>query len=413
MAPRRRRLLDAGGTLAPGARRAPGRRVRAPWWRGRGVLRSHPIPASAPGSARGGRTLRTTRTYQLDDLAAIAGVPTETVSTWESRGYLGDVPLNGDGGPHYGFAQAERCVELGGRAIPRRICVVNQKGGVGKTTTVFTLAAALSDLGRRVLCVDLDAQANLTSSFGFDPDLLDLTAADLFTREEVEAADVILETGIEGVHAIPADIKLVAVETRIHEMMMREYILQTKLEALFDRYHVILFDCPPNLSRITINAMVASLEVVVPIETQSYSIKAISDLTNTFALLKEKMHHDLKLWLLPTKVDRRMRLANDILDALEKSFRGRILDPIQVDSNLVRAPLLCEPVVHAYPASRSSVEYGRLARFLTLPDEEREGWMGLTLRERENLFAEGATTPAADPESAYEETDTEGLSATG
>ena len=159
--------------------------------------------------------------------------------------------------------------------------------------------------------------------------------------------------------------------------------------------------------------MVASLEVVVPIETQSYSIKAISDLTNTFALLKEKMHHDLKLWLLPTKVDRRMRLANDILDALEESFRGRILDPIQVDSNLVRAPLLCEPVVHAYPASRASVEYGRLARFLTLPDEEREGWMALTLREREALFAEGATTPTADLGSAFGESGSAGLSATG
>jgi chromosome partitioning protein len=344
----------------------------------------------------------------LEDLAAIAGVPPETVASWEGRGYLGDVPTGEDGAPHYGFEQAERCVELGGRVIPRRICVVNQKGGVGKTTTVFTLAAALAELGRRVLCVDLDAQANLTSSFGFDPDRLHLTAADLFTREEVEAADVILETGIEGVHAIPADIKLVAVETRIHEMMMREYILQTKLEGLFDRYHVILFDCPPNLSRVTINAMVASLEVLVPIETQSYSIKAISDLTNTFALLKEKMRHDLRTWLLPTKVDRRLRLANDILDAVEETFPGRILDPIQVDSNLVRAPLVCEPITHVYPTSRAAIEYGRLARFLTLPDEQRERWMSLTLREREALFADGATTPALDVEPPAG-----GLSATG
>jgi chromosome partitioning protein len=277
-------------------------------------------------------------------------------------------------------------VELGGQVIPRRICVVNQKGGVGKTTTVFTLAAALADIGRRVLAVDLDAQANLTSSFGFDPDLLDLTSADLLTEDEVEAADVILETNLEGVHAIPADIKLCAVETRIHEMMMREWILHTKLEPLFDRYHVILFDCPPNLSRITINALVASQEVIVPIETQSYSIKAISDLTNTFGVLKEKMKHDLRVWLLPTKVDRRLKLACDILDALEETFHGRILDPIQVDSNLVRAPLVCEPVTRAYPTSRSSREYARLARFLTLPDAERDRWMDLTLDERAARF---------------------------
>ncbi len=340
------------------------------------------------------------RRFTLAELADIAGVPEDTVSTWERRGYLGEITKDEKGDARYGFTDAERCVELGGRAIPRRISVVNQKGGVGKTTTVFTLAAALSDLGRRVLAIDLDAQANLTSSFGFDPDTLDLTSADLLLREEVEAADVIVETGLEGVHAIPADIKLCNVETRIHEMMMREYILHTKLEGLFDRYHVILFDCPPNLSRITVNALVASQEVVVPIETQSYSIKAISDLTNTFTVLREKMQHELKVWLLPTKVDRRMRLAGEILDALEDAFRGRILDPIQVDSNLVRAPLLCEPVTRAFPTSRSAVEYRRLARFLTLPDAERERWMRLTLRERSALFDEGATTPGLDLDEA-------------
>jgi chromosome partitioning protein len=330
------------------------------------------------------------KTYTLEELAQIAGVPEETVRAWQQRGDLGD---RGRGEAGYGFAAAERCVELGGKAVPRRICVVNQKGGVGKTTTAFTLAAALADLGRRVLCVDLDAQANLTSSFGFDPDAIDLTSADLLVEDDVEAADVILETGIEGVHLVPADIKLFAVETRIHDKMMREYILQTKLEGLFDRYHVILYDCPPNLSRITINALVASQEVVVPVETQSYSIKAISDLTNTFTLLKSKMQHELKVWLLPTKVDRRLRLASDILGALEETFRGRLLDPIQVDPNLVKAPLLCEPVTRAFPGTRAALEYGRLARFLTLPDAERERWMALSLSERQALV-EG--TPAVN-----------------
>jgi chromosome partitioning protein len=359
------------------------------------------------------------RTYTLDELAAIAGVPPETVRTWETRGYLGEVERDEAGEARYGFSEAERCVELGGRVIPRRICIVNQKGGVGKTTTAFTLAAALAELGRRVLCVDLDAQANLTSSFGLDPDVLDLSSADLLTEDDVEAADVILETGVEGVHLVPADIKLFAVETRIHDKMMREYILRTKLESLFDRYHAILYDCPPNLSRVTINALVASQDVVVPVETQSYSIKAISDLTNTFALLKEKMQHDLKVWLLPTKVDRRMRLAGDILDALEETFGGRILDPIQVDSNLIRAPLLCEPVTSAFPGSRSAREYGRLARFIVLPDEERERWLALTLAERRSLFererngeAPGRAPARGGPDTSAEGGAEEGLSAT-
>jgi chromosome partitioning protein len=335
------------------------------------------------------------KTYSLEELAAIAGVESAQVRQWEKDGFLGDVGREDEGDGRwrsvYGFEQAERCVELGGRGIPRRICIVNQKGGVGKTTTALTVAAALADLGRRVLAVDLDAQANLTTSFGFDPDAIELTSADLLTEEHVMAEDVILETAIEGIHAIPGDIKLCAVETRIQDTMMRERILASKLESLFDRYHAVVYDCPPNLSRITINALVASQEVIVPVETQSYSIKAISDLTNTFALLKAKMHHDLTVWILPTKVDRRMKLAGDILDALDEAFRGRILDPIHVDSNLIRAPLLCEPVTRAFPHSRASLEYARLARFLVLPDAERQQWMDLPLATRRKVIerAEG------------------------
>lgn len=322
------------------------------------------------------------KTYTLAELAGLAGVAQGRVRAWEAQGLLGEVTADPQGRPRYGFAQAERCVELGGRGQPRRLCVVNQKGGVGKTTTVFSLAAALADLGRRVLAIDLDAQANLTSSFGFDPDLIGQTSEDLLVREQVQAQDVILETAVEGVHAIPADIKLCNVETKIQDVFLREMILHNKLAPLYDRYHVVLFDCPPNLSRITINALMASQEVLVPIETQSYSIKAISDLTNTFALLKEKMRHDLKVWLLPTKVDRRITLASEILDAIEEAFPGRVLDPIHLDPAVMRAPLLCEPVTRAFPGSRAAREYGRLAAFVTAPDVARERWMALSLAQR-------------------------------
>ncbi len=107
-----------------------------------------------------------------------------------------------------------------------------------------------------------------------------------------------------------------------------------------------------------------------------------------------------------------MKLAREILDALEASFHGRMLDPIQVDSSLIRAPLLCQPVTTAFPGSRAAIEYGRLARFLTLPDAERDQWMGLRLDERRALFEDGATTPAVDPEPVEEEAP-EGLSAAG
>ena len=328
--------------------------------------------------------------FLLEELAGLAGVAPRQVEVWEADGLLGEVPRDAQRRPAYGFEQAERCVELGGRGLQRRLCVVNQKGGVGKTTTAFTLAAALADLGRRVLCIDLDAQANLTTSFGLDPDALERTSADLLTEDGVGPEDVILETNLEGVHCIPADIKLVNVEARIQDEIQRERILDRKLSPLYDRYHFLVFDCPPNLSRVTINALCASEEVVVPIETQSYSIKAISDLANTFTLLKRKMAHDLKVWLLPTKVDRSIKVASDILDALDEAFRGRLLDPIHDDPTLMRAPLLCEPVTRAYPHAPSALEYARLGRFFTLQDAEREQWMGLTLAERRQIIEKAA-----------------------
>ena len=349
---------------------------------------SHQPPSSSqPGASHeGGVSPIAPKRFVLEELAALAGVAPSQVRAWEAEGYLGEFSRDGSGDPIYGFEQAERCVELGGRGIQRRICVVNQKGGVGKTTSAFTLAAALADVGRRVLAIDLDAQANLTTSFGFDPNTLDCTSADLLTDESVHPEHVILETGIEGVHAIPADITLVNVEARIQDEFMRERILDRKLQPLYDRYHFIIFDCPPNLSRVTINALCASDEVIVPIETQSYSIKAIADLTNTFTLLKRKMGHELTVWLLPTKVDRSVKIASDILDALDEAFRGRLLDPIHNDPNLIRAPLLCEPVTRAYPESTSALEYARLARFFTLKEAERAQWMQLTLAERRRVI---------------------------
>jgi len=312
------------------------------------------------------------KAYSLAELAELAGVTREAVSSWDTEGRLGDPPRDEGGRRVYGFEQAERAVALGGRAVRRRISVVNQKGGVGKTTSVFSLSAAFAERGRRVLVVDLDAQANLTSSFGYDPDTLDKTSEDLLTDERVRPEDVILETAIEGVHLVPADIRLCRVDVKIHETFMRELILQNKLRHLFQHYHVILFDCPPNLSKVTINALMASDEVLVPVETQSYSIKALSDLTNTFSLIRQKMNHALRVWILPTKVDRTSALANEFLVALERAFGERLLPSVSVDPEIVKAPMFYEPVTRAFPSSRAAQEYARLARFLLLPDAERD-----------------------------------------
>lgn len=255
-------------------------------------------------------------------------------------------------------------VQMGGvpriQAMSKRISIVNQKGGVGKTTTVFNLGACLAERSYRVLLVDLDAQANLTVSFGLNPDEIELTSNNLLTEEHIKVVDVIRETGFENLHVVPADIRLAGAELKMKEMIMKEKVLEGKIAPVVRSYEFILFDCPPNLSTITINALVASSEAIIPIETQTYSLKAMDDLTNTFNLLKEKMGHKLRTYVLPTKIDRRVKLSMKILGMLDENFGNKLLNPIQTDANIARGPLIKRPLVYSFPNSRSTLCYQKV-----------------------------------------------------
>ncbi len=306
------------------------------------------------------------RTFTAGRLAEIAGVTRDHISQLENDGVL--APARGERNQRLFTADdVSRVLDLTGRRVRKGISVVNQKGGVGKTTTVFNLAGALVLEGRRVLAVDLDAQASLTVSFGLDPSSYARTSHDLLTDDNTSAADVIAATGVDGLDIIPADIRLASADVLLREMIMRERILSTKLEKIADRYDVILFDCPPNLSTITINALVASTEAVVPMETQFYSIKAVDDLTRTFNLLAARMNHHLAVWMLPTKIDLRIKLTKEFLIGMEANFKDRMLTSIRTDANLAKAPMVKEPAVFSFPASRGSRDYRRIARELLAP----------------------------------------------
>jgi chromosome partitioning protein len=283
-----------------------------------------------------------------------------------------------------------KALEITGRNVHRRIAVVNQKGGVGKTTTVFNLAAALEMEGRRVLVIDLDAQASLTVSFGLEPDGYEKTAHDLLVDDETSIEATIAKTAWEGIDVVPADIRLASTDVILREMIMRERILATKLEPVMGSYDFVLFDCPPNLSTITINALVASTTAIVPMETQFYSIKAVDDLSRTFRLLTTRMRHEIDVWMLPMKIDRRVKMCMEFLGKMEESFAGRLLTPIRTDANIMKAPLAGEPAVYAFPSSRGSKDYRRVARELieaNAPRTERE-----TREEAEARSTEGAVS---------------------
>ncbi len=300
-------------------------------------------------------------TFTAGRVRQIAGVTREQILSWESEGLIRP-RRNARNHRVFSSEDVRRVLEITGAVVHKRIAVVNQKGGVGKTTTVFNLAPALVVEGRRVLAVDLDAQANLTVSFGKSPDDLRLTSHDLLVDDETGAEDAIVTTEWEGLDLIPADIRLASADVLLREMIMRERILAAKLEPVLDRYDIILFDCPPNLSTITINALVASTDAILPMETQVYSVKAVEDLTKTFRLLASRMNHHLNVRVLPTKIDRRVKMTGEFLASMEESFAGRMLTPIRTDANLAKAPIAREPAIFAFPNSRGARDYRRLAR---------------------------------------------------
>jgi chromosome partitioning protein len=308
------------------------------------------------------------RTFTAGRMAEIAGVSRDQINRWETEGVL--APRRGARNQRlFTVDDVHRLLDLTGRRVRKGISIVNQKGGVGKTTTVFNLAGALTMEGRRVLAVDLDAQASLTVSFGLSSSSFARTSHDLLVSDDTGAADVIVPSGIDGLDLIPADIRLASADVLLREMIMRERILSTKMEAVADRYDFILFDCPPNLSTITINALVASTEALVPMETQFYSLKAVEDLTKTFNLLAARMNHHLLVWMLPTKIDLRVKMSREFLAGMTESFGERMLTPIRTDANLAKAPLVKEPAVFAFPSSRGAKDYRRIARELLVPVE--------------------------------------------
>lgn len=236
----------------------------------------------------------------------------------------------------------------------------NQKGGVGKTTTVQNLGKGLSNLGKRVLLVDLDAQGNLTDSYGIDNQNLNKTVYHVLKGSE-SIKNVIMRS--QGVDILPSNLELSGADLEFSSIPGREFLLKDALEELSE-YDYILIDCPPNLSIMTLNALSAAHKVYIPLQTEYYSIKGMAQLLDSIKLIKKRINHKLELGgVICTMYDRRKNLNKEVKDIIDEYFEGKVLNTqIRENVSLAEAPSKSISIFDYKPNSNGAEDYLNLAK---------------------------------------------------
>ena len=200
------------------------------------------------------------------------------------------------------------------------IAIINQKGGVGKSTTTVNLASALGLLGKKVLIVDFDPQGNSTSGFGIEKEQLTQCVYDALLND-VPAENLILETGNQKVFVIPATIQLAGAEIELVSAMARETRLKDLLEPIKDEFDFIFIDCPPSLGLLTINALAAADSVLIPIQCEYYALEGVTKLLESMRMVKSRINKELDTYgVLMTMYDSRTSLANQVVNEVKEYF---------------------------------------------------------------------------------------------
>ncbi|MFW6281712.1 MAG: ParA family protein [bacterium] len=248
------------------------------------------------------------------------------------------------------------------------ISIVNQKGGVGKTTTACNLAYSLTEFSRKVLLLDMDSQANLSHTLAFKEDIKDNTTFELLTGQK-KLTELIQESRIKGIDIIPAKINLANVEKKTSDIENRDFILKNSIEEVRSKleYDFIIIDCPPSLSIITVNSLFASDSILIPTEPSIYSTNGLSQLLDIVAMVRKKSSLDKSSLdiegVLLTRVDSRTNIADEFEKELRQLFGNKIFDTI-IHQNVAVAEAQKDqlPVGLYDEQARSSKEYINLAK---------------------------------------------------
>ncbi|MEO0474900.1 MAG: ParA family protein [Planctomycetota bacterium] len=261
----------------------------------------------------------------------------------------------------------------------RRIALINQKGGVGKTTTTVNLGAALAASGLRVLMIDLDPQAHLTLSLGIDPESLDLSIYDLLTENDVSAAEVVqIVDGCERLGVLPADTNLAGIESELGEQIktgLAQTLLRNKCAELINQFDYVLIDCPPSLGLLTINGLTCAAEIVVPMQAHFLALQGMGKLFETINMIRQGINPSLIVsGVVLCMHEANTILASDVVADVEGFFeeaRGTALPwanavvyqpPIRRNIKLAEAPSFGQSVLTYANDSNGAKDYAKLAK---------------------------------------------------
>jgi len=246
----------------------------------------------------------------------------------------------------------------------RVVALANQKGGCGKTTTATNLAAALAQLDKKVLLIDNDPQGHSTLAFGFRERDFTLSTYDLYLTSDILVEDAFLEVSPQF-HLVPAGIELSAVEMTLAREPEKELRLRNNLRRSAMPYDYVLIDCPPSVSLLTFNALLASCEVLIPVDPSYYSLQAVRKMRETLAVLREKKGHDLVPHILMSDFDTRPLFVRKVMEELDELYEAELLDTIIHHTvRFKEAAGLGVPVINYDPESRGALDFHSLAREL-------------------------------------------------